>query len=78
VKIYLKNQPKPVISLISLKSLEVKLLENSFMRVHKSFIVNLNRIEVIERFRIVFGDVYIPVGDQFREKFQKFLNENFI
>jgi len=48
------------------------------MRIHRSFIVNLDRVEVIERSRIVFGRVYIPVSEQDKEKFQRFLNENFL
>jgi two-component system, LytTR family, response regulator LytT len=78
VKVFLKNEPKPVLSINSLKSLESKLPEPKFMRVHRSFIVNLDRVEVIERARIVFGKVYIPIGEQYKEKFQRFLSENFL
>jgi two-component system, LytTR family, response regulator LytT len=48
------------------------------MRVHRSFIINLEKIDTIERSRIVFGKVYIPVSDQYKEKFQKFLDKNFL
>jgi len=78
VKIFLKNEASPVLSINSLKTLESKLPVTNFMRVHRSFIVNLNRIETIERFRIVFDKVYIPVSDQYKDVFQKFLNENFL
>jgi len=78
VKIYLKNEASPVLSINSLKTLEAKLPVSDFMRVHRSYIVNLNRIETIERFRIVFGKTYIPVSDQYKDVFQKFLNENFL
>jgi two-component system response regulator LytT len=78
VKVYTRTDPKPVLSLISLKSLESKLPEARFMRVHRSFIVNLEKIETIERSRIIFGKVYIPVSDQYKEKFQRFLNKNFL
>jgi two-component system, LytTR family, response regulator LytT len=78
VKIFLKNEASPVLSINSLKTLEAKLPTSGFMRVHRSFIVNLNRIETIERFRIVFGNVYIPVSDQYKDAFQKFLNDNFL
>ncbi len=78
VKIYLKNEANPVLSINSLKTLESKLPVSGFMRVHRSFIVNLNRIETIERFRIVFDKVYIPVSEQYKAVFQKFLNENFL
>jgi two-component system, LytTR family, response regulator LytT len=78
VKVFLKNDPKPILSINSMKAIEAKLPESSFMRVHRSFIVNLNRVETIERFRIIFGNVYIPVSDQYKEKFQEFLNKNFL
>lgn len=78
VKVYLKDQPKPILSLSSLKALENKLPETKFMRVHRSFIVNLEKIETIERSRIVFGKVYIPVSDQYKETFQTFIRDNFL
>jgi DNA-binding LytR/AlgR family response regulator len=48
------------------------------MRVHRSFIVNLDKIETIERSRIIFGKTDIPVSDQYKEKFQEFVNKNFL
>jgi two-component system, LytTR family, response regulator LytT len=78
VKIFLRNDAQPILSINSLKTLEAKLPDSRFMRVHRSFIVNLERIETIERFRIVFGKVYIPISDQYKEAFQKFLDENFL
>jgi two-component system, LytTR family, response regulator LytT len=78
VKVFTLNSPKPVLSLTSLKLLESKLPEKMFMRVHRSFIVNLGKIDIIERNRIIFGKEYIPVSDQYKEKFQNFLNKNFL
>jgi two-component system, LytTR family, response regulator LytT len=78
IKVYIKGEAKPILSLSSVKAIESKLPEAQFMRVHRSFIVNLNQIEVIERSRIVFGKEYIPVSDQYKEKFQEFLDKNFL
>jgi two-component system, LytTR family, response regulator LytT len=78
VKVYIHNTPKPILSLTSLKLLESKLPGNKFMRVHRSFIVNLEKIDTIDRKRIVFGKEYIPVSDQYRDKFQEFLDKNFL
>jgi DNA-binding LytR/AlgR family response regulator len=78
IKVYLSNEPKPILSLSTLKAVESKLPENQFMRVHRSFIVNLNKIQTIDRSRIVYGETYIPVSDQFKDKFQEFLNKNFL
>jgi len=77
VRIHLSGQ-KAVMSLLSMKSLEEKLPQNHFMRVHRSFIVNLEKITVVERFRIIFDKVHIPVSDNYKQKFQDFLNERFL
>lgn len=78
IKVYTTNEPKPILSLTSLKLLETKLPASKFMRVHRSFIVNLSRIHTIERSRIIFGKTYIPVSEQYKEKFQDYLNKNFL
>ena len=78
IKVYLQGEKKPILSLNSLKNIETKLPSSSFMRVHRSFIVNLNKIQTIERFRIIFDETLIPVSDQYKDKFQQFLDENFL
>ena len=78
LRIHIENQP-PVMTLMSMKKMEEYLPVKEFMRVHRSFIVNLNKITTIERNRIVFDkDVYIPVSEQYKDKFHKYLNENFL
>ena len=78
VKIFLTNEKKPVLSLSTMKALESRLPDEMFMRVHRSFIVNLEKVKVIDRNRIVFGEVRIPVTDQYKDSFQEFLGRNFI
>jgi len=78
IKVFLANEPKPILSLNTIKSIESKLPATKFMRVHRSFIVNLVRVQTVDRFRIVFGQEYIPVGDQYKENFQDFLDKNFL
>jgi len=77
VKFYLEGTEKPLLSLMSMKSLEENLPDTRFMRVHRSFIVNLDKIKTIERNRIVFGKEYIPISENYKERFQKFVNERF-
>jgi DNA-binding LytR/AlgR family response regulator len=78
VRIHLAND-KPQMSLLSMKSVEDQLPPDQFMRVHRSFIVNLNMITTIERNRIVFdGTVYIPVSEQYKARFQEFVARNFM
>jgi len=78
IKIHLANS-KPVMTLLSMKFIEEQLPSDRFMRVHRSYIVNLKKISVIERNRIIFdGKVYIPVSDQYKSKFQSYLDKNFL
>lgn len=78
VRIHMVNA-KPVMTLISLKSIEEQLPSDKFMRVHRSYIVNLSNVKVVERNRIVFdNNIYIPVGDQYKESFQDFIEKNFL
>ncbi len=62
---------------MNMKSIEENLPDSKFMRVRRSFIVNLDKIKTIERNRIVFGKEYIPVSENYKEKFQKFVSERF-
>ncbi len=74
IKIHLSSG-EPVSTQLSLKSIEEKLPSDKFMRVHRSYIVKLGRITVMERNRIVFdGKVFIPIGEQYKDKFQKFID----
>lgn len=76
IKIWLKDNPKPILTLMSLKSLEEELPETHFMRVHRSFIVSLKNIEVIERSQIVINKERITVSEQYKPKFLEFVNNN--
>ncbi|MDX1941466.1 MAG: LytTR family DNA-binding domain-containing protein [Saprospiraceae bacterium] len=78
VKIHLSGQSKPIMSLMSLKALEEKLPNDKFMRVHRSYIVNLEKIESVERSRIVIGDFATVVAEQYREKFQEYLSTKYL
>lgn len=75
VKIYEENAPKPIISLMSMKAMEEMLPSDRFMRVHRSYIVQKEKIRIIEHNRIVFGNTYIPIGDSYKQVFQDFLNK---
>ena len=75
VKVHLKSDPKPILSLTSLKALEEKLPASKFMRVHRSFIVNLDKISAVTRNTIQIGATSIPVSDQYKEAFNQFLSK---
>lgn len=74
VRIYIEGEDKPLMPLLSMKRLEEALPPSQFMRVHRSYIVNLNKIVEISRLRIVFGNTYIPVGDIYKDKFLEYVN----
>ena len=78
VKIYVENEPHPILSLMSLKSLKDVLPSDRFIRVHRSFIVQTDKIKIIERNRIVFGKQYIPISDSYKSNFQAMINQRSI
>ena len=76
IKIWLKDNPKPILTLMSLKSLEEELPATQFLRVHRSFIVALNNIDVIERSQIIINKQRITVSENYKPKFLAFINNN--
>jgi two-component system response regulator LytT len=74
VKVHLKSTPRALLSLMSLKAMEEKLPARRFMRIHRSFIVALDKIEAVRRLTVQIGAVTIPVGDQYKEAFLQFLS----
>lgn len=71
VKIHLATSPMPVLTLTSLKALEEKLLDSGFMRVHRSYIVNIDKVKVFKKNAIDFGKRQIPVSESYRKDFIK-------
>ncbi len=72
LKDYLKihvNTNKPVLTLMSFKEIQNLLPTNNFLRVHRSFIVNVNKIDSIQRSKIVIDDVRIPIGESYKSEF---------
>jgi DNA-binding LytR/AlgR family response regulator len=68
----------PVKTLLRLKNIEDILPKENFMRIHRSFIVNLNHIVTVERNRIIYSQKeFIVVSDTYQEAFKIFLSNNF-
>ncbi len=78
VKIWIRDCSEPVLSLTSMKALEEQLPADRFVRVHRSYIIQPSRMSCIERGRVVFGNVRIPVSDTYRQGLQDFLERNSI
>ncbi len=78
MKIHLISQPKPLIVLLSMKKLEERLPSN-FMRIHRSYIINLDKIIEVNKNRVIIdNDAYLPIGDLYKETFNNYLNTRFL
>ncbi|MCM1077304.1 MAG: LytTR family DNA-binding domain-containing protein [Bacteroides sp.] len=74
VKIYLEGNDKSIMTLLNMKTLEHSLPSSMFMRVHRSFIVNLTKISVIERNHIIFGKTQIPISESYKDTFSDYIS----
>lgn len=78
LRIYMDDEPKPIITLLSMKKMEER-LPNTFMRIHRSYIVNLEKIQEVNKNRVILdADTYLPIGDMYRETFQEYLDQSFL
>ncbi len=75
VKIYTESDNKPILSLMSLKQLEEGLPFENFIRVHRSYIINMDKIDSVNKKRIVIGDKQIPIGDTYRKQFMSIIDK---
>lgn len=76
VKIYFEAPRKPVLSLVNMKRVEDCLPSPQFMRVHRSFVVNMAKVSMVDRGRIVVGDVFIPVSESYKGQVQEYLDSH--
>lgn len=76
LKIFLEDQPRPILSLISMKSMEERLPSPQFIRVHRSYIVQMSKVKTIEKSQIIFGKSRIPISDSYRNEILRFLGEH--
>ena len=76
IKIWLKDNPKPILTIMSLKLLQEELPPSDFMRVHRSFIVSLKNVEIVERSQIIINNQRITVSEQYKPQFLEFINNN--
>lgn len=67
IKLYVKDSNKPVLTLSNFKVIQEK-LPNYFIRVHRSFIVNINYIRAVQKTKIVIDDVRIPIGETYKNE----------
>ena len=78
LKVWLSSEPKPIITLLSMKKMEER-LPDTFMRIHRSYIINLTKIQEVNKNRVIMdADTYLPIGDLYKETFQKYLDTKFL
>ncbi len=78
LKVHLESEPKPIITLLSMKKMEER-LPDYFMRIHRSYIVNLTKIQEVNKNRIILdADTYLPIGDMYKDTFQAYLDTKFL
>ena len=78
LKVWVEGEAKPIICLLSMKKMEERLPGN-FMRIHRSYIINLDKIREVNKNRVIMDkDTYLPIGDLYKEAFQAYLNTKFL
>ena len=74
VKIFTDNGEKPVMSLMNMKKFEENLPQPEFLRTHRSYIVHMTKVKLIDKFHIAFGKELIPISDTYKEDIQNYFD----
>ena len=78
LKVWIEGEAKPIITLLSMKKMQEH-LPNYFMRIHRSYIINLNKIQEVNKNRVIMdSDTYLPIGDLYKDAFQAYLDTKFL
>lgn len=78
LRIYVDGQAKPIIVLMSMKKMEEN-LPSFFIRIHRSYIININRIQEINKGRVgMGGDVFLPIGELYKDALNDYVNSHFL
>ena len=79
LRISCDDKEKPVIVLLSMKKIEEHLPTNTFMRIHRSYIINLNKIREVKKNHVILeGDASLPIGDNYKDTFMNYLNSKIL
>ncbi len=73
VRFYLSDGTR-IMSLMNMKKLEDYLPQPEFLRIHRSYIVHMNKAQSVDRLRIVFGDQFIPISESYKDEVQQYLD----
>ena len=79
LRIACDDRDKPVIVLLSMKKIEEHLPSGKFMRIHRSFIINLDKISEVKKNHVILeGDASMPIGDNYKDNFMNYLNKKIL
>ena len=79
LRISCDDKEKPVIVLLSMKKIEEHLPTSTFMRIHRSYIINLNKIREVKKNHVILeGDASLPIGDNYKDTFMNYLNSKIL
>lgn len=79
LKVYTATHERPIVVLLSMKKLEERLLQHGFMRIHRSYIINLKHINEIVRNHVIMDDgTSLPIGELYKEPFMQYITSKFI
>jgi DNA-binding LytR/AlgR family response regulator len=74
IKIFISNATRPIITRLSMKSIEEKLPSDRFVRVHKSFIIAIDKIISIRKGKISINNVHVPISEHYKENLYRFID----
>lgn len=75
VKLHLTGQARPILSLTAMRTLETDLPE-PFMRIHRSYIVNMEQVTTVERATLQIGNITLPISESYKERVQAYLQQH--
>ena len=79
LRIACEDRPNPVVVLLSMKKIEEHLPANMFMRIHRSYIINLNKISEVKKNHVILTDgTSMPIGDNYKDAFMAYLSTRFL
>lgn len=78
LKVHIEGQPRPIIMLLAMKRMEERLPSN-FLRIHRSYIVNMNHVQEVTKNRIVMdAETYLPIGDMYKDALGEYLADKYL
>jgi len=76
VKFFIEGRDEPIMSLLSMKTIEERLPKPEFLRTHRSFIVNTSKSKVIDKGHFIVGEVRIPVSESYKAEVAKYIDSH--